>query len=865
MFVETKLKNIIPLTSQWKSIQKPGNIFNENIRGGSMVQTRAEINLGKANPPKINNIKNECLHFTLPYQNEKLHVLLLYIHPNEIIDSTVFIKAALYKYCLIIGDFNPNTHKNKQLQHFLKNSNFVKIDTPPTFIMTNNASTTPDLILCTDNIKNNIKKINIIPDLCSDHQSIEITFNLQTKINTSPEMIYDFNKCNLENLNVELTDYIKSMQNLDPTIITQFLNFTCQKILDNSPKKPKTFYNQVLPPFILRLLRTKRQMLREIHKYDNQNLKSKFNDLNKDIKILILQYKSTKYLEACKNISNLKGKNYWQEIKKLSGYKKNTHKNVEIVENNVVLNEDQDVADAFGRHYKKIYEMSEDINFDDQSFKEINDWYELYFNDHTDPGEVPEVTEEEYYHVLNTGKNTAPGYDHISKKTLKNLCAEFHGKVLDIYNYCNKNRYYPQEFKKGIIINIPKPNCDLTKTTNFRPITLLPVIGKNLEKIIKIRLEEELDDKIPPHQFGFRKNSSTIHPLLILTSNVQTNNLKGNKSAALFMDISKAFDSVWHAGLLYKLYSLNCPKYLIHFINNFLKNRLSLVKHNQKLSKSFSMQQGVPQGSPLSPILYNLFTYDIYSQQFNPNTYILEFADDKALIAHQKNLKLTLIHLQNLCNNIIQFFSKWRIKPNPNKTQLIIFNHKININSPSIKIFNQQIRPSNSCKYLGIHLDSKLNFNLHAKLMKTKMITRAKHFRSLTYKNNGIQPETAIKIYKMICRPIIEYAFLIYLNCKKTTVGKLEVAERSSLRIITKMRHPDNPLHNPSNQLLYETTQVTPILERFKELACQFAKKHHNIQIMENLMHGRDHNLPPKRKYPTQTLWEIITDITNED
>ncbi|CAH0555384.1 unnamed protein product [Brassicogethes aeneus] len=131
------------------------------------------------------------------------------------------------------------------------------------------------------------------------------------------------------------------------------------------------------------------------------------------------------------------------------------------------------------------------------------------------------------------------------------------------------NNVSPEKSSTGIIINIPKPNCDLTKANNFSPINLLP------EKIFKLRLSEELEDEIPLHKFGFGPNSSTIHLMLILTSKVQTNSLKGYKSVALFIDLSKAFDSVWHADLLYKLNTLNCPKY-IHIINDFLKNRPTL-------------------------------------------------------------------------------------------------------------------------------------------------------------------------------------------------------------------------------------------------------------------------------------------------
>ena len=123
---------------------------------------------------------------------------------------------------------------------------------------------------------------------------------------------------------------------------------------------------------------------------------------------------------------------------------------------------------------------------------------------------------------------------------------------------------------------------------------------------------------------------------------------------------------------------------------------------------------------------------------------------------------------------------------------------------------NQTVHPKTSEKYLGIHLDYKLNFNNHTNIIKKK-ITRAKHFRSLTYKNQGINISSASKIYKTICRPILEYGHLLFSNSGPTAKKNIEVGERKAIRTITKLRHPQNPLYNPPNTLLYQKIEVEPI------------------------------------------------------
>lgn len=394
---------------------------------------------------------------------------------------------------------------------------------------------------------------------------------------------------------------------------------------------------------------------------------------------------------------------------------------------------------------------------------------------------------------------------------------------------------------------------------------MLPVLGKNLEKIIKTRLDLEVATKIPVQQFGFRRNSSTIHPLTILVSNIQTNYLLGNKTAALFLDIKKAFDSVWHNGLLYKMNQLNCSKYIIWLVKEFLEDRDLIVKVNKTLSTPFTSKQGVPQGSPLSPILYNIYLFDI-NNNLTPDictSYILQFADDNALISHGISLKATIETLQQQANNIITYCNKWRQEINPKKSQFIIFHHKIKDTSPKITLVNTNIKPSPSVKYLGINLDHKVNFKLHTSITKKKTTARAKHFRSLTYKNKGISIKTGATIYKMICRPLIEYGHVIFNTCRNPAIKNIEVAERNAMRQITKIRHPNNPLHNPSNLLLYEKTKIEPIVCRLRKLSINFSKSEHNLPLIQPLIINLPANIRRRRRFPEKTLHEILQNLAN--
>jgi hypothetical protein len=188
-------------------------------------------------------------------------------------------------------------------------------------------------------------------------------------------------------------------------------------------------------------------------------------------------------------------------------------------------------------------------------------------------------------------------------------------------------------------------------------------------------MNAEIGHRIPRYQFGFKEGHSTIHPLIPLTNNVQVNKLMGKKSAALFMDINKAFDSIWHKGLLYKMNMLNVPEYITHIIKNYLENRTSVIKINSATSEEFAPEQGVPQGSPLASLLYNMYCNDIYSEHEDDSSierYIPLFADDTTIVTHERTLKATLEELKILTKRTIKWFHRWMLKSNPTKSKFMV-------------------------------------------------------------------------------------------------------------------------------------------------------------------------------------------------
>lgn len=251
----------------------------------------------------------------------------------------------------------------------------------------------------------------------------------------------------------------------------------------------------------------------------------------------------------------------------------------------------------------------------------------------------------------------------------------------------------------------------------------------------------------------------------------------------LLLDIEKAFDKVWINGLIYKLVNYKFPFYLIKLIHNYLTNRTFKIKVNNSFSEQQTPTAGVPQGSVLGPVLFTYYINDI--PQF-AKTQIAIFADDTAIYAHSHHAQVATKQLQIHLGQILEWAENWKIRINNSKTENIIFTRKrtdLRITSP-IKIQNLLINPTEKVKYLGIHLDKRLNFNTHLNSAINKGHGAIKSLYPLINKNSKMSIHNKKLIYTSMIRPIITYASPVSSNISKTKMLKLQRFQNKCLRLI---------------------------------------------------------------------------------
>ncbi|CAF0980674.1 unnamed protein product [Brachionus calyciflorus] len=308
-----------------------------------------------------------------------------------------------------------------------------------------------------------------------------------------------------------------------------------------------------------------------------------------------------------------------------------------------------------------------DPSFDEVFKTEVINQCDSFFK--YDSIEFEPSTVDEIKNILKSirGKG-APGLDKITNKTLKMLPVFYLPIINKIINASLKYLYVPFSWKNSVISKIPKPMKDSKNIQNYRPISLLCTMSKVLEKIVLRRINKWLTKNkiLNLFQSGFRSQRQTRDQILrILQNGIAAFNMN-KKLGCTFIDIEKAFDKVWHLGLLYKLNSLKIPCYLGKWLANYLTNRTFMVRKANCLSNAQNIQTGVPQGSVFGPTLFNIYFNDIVNVLKDVD--IALYADDLSFWVASTNVNYINLKLQQNLEKIYEWMCKWRLKVSSNKT-----------------------------------------------------------------------------------------------------------------------------------------------------------------------------------------------------
>ena len=400
---------------------------------------------------------------------------------------------------------------------------------------------------------------------------------------------------------------------------------------------------------------------------------------------------------------------------------------------------------------------------------------------------------------------------NIKSAIFKDVFLHDSGKLAIIFNATLIRQEFPDKWKSATITPIPKKG-DSHSVNNLRPISLLPLPGKLLERLICNRLQSYLDTNniLTSSQHGFRPAHSTISAISQYLVQIYNNLNSGVDTVSLYLDLRKAFDTISHNILLNKLKTIGLNLRTRDWFQNYLTNRTQRVYANGVLSSSLPITHGVPQGSVLGPVLFSLYINSL-PDAITPVKVVM-YADDAVILTNSG------LAMQSLLPSLHNWCKENSLTVNDNKTMWMSFICKPNTYVPrQLTLNNKILQHCDEFNYLGLIIDEKLTFKSQHKKVLQQLTFRALQLAKI---RRYINTKTAVIIYKTMSLPYLDYADFIWNYGTQFSINQLQLVQNKSLRTTYKVKLGRNPIYTTGE--LHELSRCKTVIQR-RDLHAIFA------------------------------------------
>ena len=496
------------------------------------------------------------------------------------------------------------------------------------------------------------------------------------------------------------------------------------------------------------------------------------------------------------NSDKAKVQDIWKVYAELLGSKKNKReiKIAKLLHNGETLTDNSSIADAFNSFFATIGEkLAKNVDSLDASNHYLQ--YMKKLNLTMTSMYITPVSEEEVLKIImSLDPHKAAGIDDFHVKSIKNSIPYTLKALTYVYNSSFSQSTVPDKLKISKVIPIYKKK-EAFLPGNYRPISLLSMFDKILEKLMYARLYPFLtkNNLLYEYQFGFRSNHSTTLAVTEIVDNIREELDKNNHVLGLYLDLSKAFDCVNHNILLDKLSLYGIRGQVNDWFKSYLKDRSQITLANGTYSKMCPVNTGVPQGSVLGPILFLIYVNDI-AQCVNSGKVRL-FADDTNLFFSCKSIPTLEKNANESLLNLYKWFSSNKLTLNADKTCFTVFSNSKEKPNIKLTLKGTPIENVPVSKYLGMHLDDKLNWKTHINNIKNKLNQLTGAFYNLA---RYIDTSKISNIYHAYVFPHIKYGIELYGACDKTSLKSLQTSQNKILKVLYRKprRYHTNQIHN---------------------------------------------------------------------
>ncbi len=765
----------------------------DNGRGGGVcIYTKKELKTHVITFPVTKQVGVEDLWVSV--QSNKYPAVIIgcvYRHPKASIDSYEYLQDVFRQLCIskknfyILGDFNCDLLvKGRKLSSILKTLKLVQIIDVPTRI-TSTSATLLDLIIT--NNRDSILAKSVVPQLISDHDLIGIKVNI-TKPRRLPQIktfrqLKHYNKDIFsEYIMTEYHSFSKIFNTDDVNMQVNIFNENFIKCLDQcAPVVTKKIKRPFSPWFNeeLREIINKKNVTYNKLKKDRTNalLIEQYRHEKKQVKASIQSSKKEYYFNKLTTNKN-KSTDKWKVIKEIIPNQKVCQKgyNFDDVETKA-----EEFNNFFSNVGKNTYELTqESLTNSDLTCQQLSAVFCGNRNIKFRP--QPVNVDTVILTIKNLKETRSIGCDGISLQFIRDALYVVVFYLTFIINTSITTGVFPQVWKHALVIPLFKKG-DQNSVNNYRPISLLPILSKIVEKIVSNQLLDFLlkHNLLSNSQHGFRPNLSTETALQKITDTIYNNMDSKIISLLSLCDLSKAFDSVNHSILLNKCAKLNVDSF---WLESYLGNRTQSVKLNNTISGKANVQFGVPQGSILGPILFSIYVNDI--SDYITDCTLIQYADDTQLLhqGHIENIHEVIIQAGTALKKIKTYFLLNGLMINSSKTQCIfIGSRQLCSRIPEdvvVQFDGTSITPSTHVKNLGLYMDRYMTFETHINEISKKVMGMLIYINRIS---SYLDKTTRIIVIQSLVLSHIKYCLSIWGTTNSTLINKIQKLQNFAARV----------------------------------------------------------------------------------
>lgn len=789
--------------------------------GGTAILIREHIKHEVVNTPLLKASEATCVKLSL--SNSKSMIVNSFYCPKNLLRDDLSKLMSLHSTVFMGGDFNAkhcywhnsdNNGNGNVLYRFLVDDNEAELVHPNAYTCYRSRCnpSTIDLALA--------KGVGVasssVTELNPDHCPVEYILRTDDDLSyDTPVLHFMYKEADWD----KFRDIVGNEPSLGPLVdakdvdscvehLTRLIGFGMDESIPKRCFTSKNTFSPRLKDYIAKKKKLRRAYFRS--KLKDIRLKMEVSRLDKVIKDSISARDSEIFMNRLKQIRP--DNKMFTNINKLLGDGRKALPELRASDGSLISNL-FDKANVIAKVYDEVHRQNRemgDAEFDEIVSSEVNSFCQMTTSTLlglrlTDADEIRHIIKD-----IKSKKSSGP--DAIPIFVLKKLPVSVHEVLAKLINCILSIGYYPSTWKAAHVIPIHKPGKPANEAKSYRPISLLNSLSKILEKVLHARILGYCveNDLLPNNQFGFRSKHSTVHALIRLFEEAIMGFNDCKITIAAFLDIEKAFDTMWVQGLIYKMIKMRFPHYLIRIVFSYLKDRNFRVKLGNQLSDPISVNDGVPQGSVLGPLLFIIFMIDLPTHL---NATLTIFADDTSTFSTRLSQSRAKSNVQSHLDRLHRFYQKWKVRVNVGKSEALLMQRSnrastINNDLHSLEMNGSKIPFKKSVRFLGYHVQPNLKHNEHVNRMLLKVHTGLHKLYPVMNANNGISQDVKVKVYVTILRPVLTYAVAVWHSLPKYLIKRLKLFENKCLRMAINFRRSRVNFKFISVEKLHKVTKV---------------------------------------------------------